>query len=144
MTESGSSSLIYDEAKKHFLGDFPDILPIEQAYVHIGMFLGWILDNDLYSEYFEEEEGLQIIRFKNREITCAILSAMWDGYLGGDMFNEEGNAFSQNYYQSGAYRKDYNESLAKNLPTMYHVEDTWANFDKISKQITKKFKAWKK
>ena len=35
---------IYDNAKSHFLGNFPDSLPIEQAYVHIGMYLGWIID----------------------------------------------------------------------------------------------------
>ena len=46
---------IYDNAKSHFLGNFPDSLPIEQAYVHIGMYLGWIIDLDLYSEYFEDE-----------------------------------------------------------------------------------------
>ena len=31
---------IYDNAKSHFLGNFPDSLPIEQAYVHIGIYLG--------------------------------------------------------------------------------------------------------
>ena len=41
---------IYDNAKSHFLGNFPDSLPIEQAYVHIGMYLGWIIESDLYSE----------------------------------------------------------------------------------------------
>ena len=49
---------IYDNAKSHFLGNFPDSLPIEQAYVHIGMYLGWIIDQDMYSEYFEEEASI--------------------------------------------------------------------------------------
>ena len=52
---------IYDNAKSHFLGNFPDSLPIEQAYVHIGMYLGWIIDSDLYSEYFEDEASIDEI-----------------------------------------------------------------------------------
>ena len=53
---------IYDNAKSHFLGNFPDSLPIEQAYVHIGMYLGWIIDTGLYSEYFEDEASIDEIR----------------------------------------------------------------------------------
>ena len=85
---------IYDNAKSHFLGNFPDSLPIEQAYVHIGMYLGWIIDSALYSDYFEEEASGQIFRFTRREISCTILSEIWDGYLGFELFNREGNMFN--------------------------------------------------
>ncbi|TAE16489.1 MAG: hypothetical protein EAZ95_07675 [Bacteroidetes bacterium] len=136
--------LIYDQAKRHFLGNFPTVLPIEQAYVHIGMFMGWMLDNELYSEMFEDEEGHQLLRFQRREVSCSLLSAMWDGYLGEDLFNEEGNAFSVYYYQSGMYRKDYQRTLAENLPSFYHVEDSWDNFEKMSEVITSRYEEWKK
>ena len=58
---------IYDNAKNHFLGNFPASLPIEQAYVHIGIYLGWIIETGLYSEYFEDEASNQIFRFKFQE-----------------------------------------------------------------------------
>ena len=138
------SRLIYDRAKHHFLGNFPSILPIEQAYVHIGMFLGWMLEKELHSDIFEDEEAHQVIRFMKRDITCAILSAIWDGYLGEDLFNEEGNAFSVHYYQSGMYHKDYQDVLVNDLPSMYHVEDTWENYDKLSKRIDERYEVWKK
>ncbi len=141
--KNNNVGLIYDQAKNHFLGEFPAILPIEQAYVHIGMFLGWMLENELYSEIFEDEEAHQVLRFKQREITCSILSAMWDGHLGGDLFNEEGNQFSIYYYQSGLYRKDYEEILAKELPSIYHVEDAWANYDLIATCIQSRYQDWK-
>lgn len=134
----------YDKAKNHFLGNFPDSLPIEQAYVHIGIFLGWIIDNDLYSEYFEEESEIQIYRFKNRQITCTILSEVWDGYLGYDLFNREGNMFAYYYYGGGLYKKDYETVLAKNLPSLYHVKDSWENYELIVKVIDERFKEWKK
>lgn len=136
-------NFIYDRAKHHFLGNFPSVLPIEQAYVHIGMFLGWICENDLYSDFFEEEAALQILRFRRRQISCSILSAVWDGYLGSELFNDEGNEFSQYYYLSGKYKKDYERTLAADLPSIYHVEDNWKNYEKMARKITARYKKWK-
>jgi hypothetical protein len=135
---------IYDSAKNHFLGNFPETVPIEQAYVHIGIYLGWIIDHALYSEYFEEEASNQIFRFKRGEISCTILSEIWDGYLGHELFSEKGNMFTYYYYGGGIYRNDYQELLAKNLPSIYHVDDTWENFEKMSARIDMRFKDWKK
>jgi len=38
--------IVYDKAKYHLDGVFP----AEQSFIHTGMFLGWVLDRDLYSE----------------------------------------------------------------------------------------------
>jgi hypothetical protein len=135
---------IYDNAKNHFLGNFPRALPIEQAYVHIGIYLGWIIDQELYSDYFEDEASNQIFRFKREEISCTILSEIWDGYLGHELFNQQGNMFTYYYYAGGIYRADYEELLVKDLPSIYHVDDTWENFEKMSLRITSRFKDWKK
>lgn len=135
---------IYDNAKSHFLGNFPDNLPIEQAYVHIGMYLGWVIDNDHFSEYFEEEAEIQIFRFKRREISCTILSEIWDGYLGYELFNKEGNMFTYYYYGGGLYKSDYDEVLVKDLPSIYHVTDSWDNYKKMTDRINMRFQDWKK
>jgi len=135
---------IYDNAKTHFLGNFPDSLPIEQAYVHIGMYLGWIIDQDMYSEYFEDEASIQIFRFKRREISCTILSEIWDGYLGFELFNREGNMFTYYYYGGGLYHNDYHEILVKALPSIYHVTDSWENYEKMKTRIDMRFQDWKK
>jgi hypothetical protein len=136
--------LIYDQAKRHFLGNFPTVLPIEQAYVHIGMFMGWMLDNELYSEMFEDEEGHQLLRFQRREVSCSLLSAMWDGYLDEQLFSQKGNDFLQYYYQTGKYRQDYQKTLLQNLSSMHQVADTWENYEKIAEVISQKFKNWEK
>ena len=135
---------IYDNAKTHFLGNFPESLPIEQAYVHIGMYLGWIIEKELYSEFFEEEAEIQIFRFRRREISCTILSEIWDGYLGFELFNREGNMFTYYYYGGGLYRGDYDEILVKNLPSIYHVDDSWENYEKITNRIDMRYSDWKK
>jgi hypothetical protein len=135
---------IYDNAKNHFLGNFPGSLPIEQAYVHIGIYLGWIIDTALYSEYFEEEGSNQIFRFKRKEISCTILSEIWDGYLGYELFSHPGDMFTYYYYGGGIYRSDYEELLAKDLPSIYHVDDTWQNYEKMGTRVTMRFEEWKK
>lgn len=133
---------IYDSAKSHFLGNFPDALPIEQAYVHIGMYLGWIIDTGLYSEYFEEEASNQIFRFRRREISCTILSELWDGYLGHEFFSPQGNRFTRYYYGGGRYKSDYDEVLVKSLPSIYHVDDTWENYDKMRTRMDQRLQEW--
>ncbi len=142
-TKNKLEKTIYDNAKNHFLGNFPDSLPIEQAYIHIGIYLGWVIENNLYSEYFEEEAETEIYRFKRKELSCAILSEIWDGYLGYELFNEEGNLFTYYYYGGGLYRKDYELTVCQNLPSIYHVKDTWENYDLMNAQITKRYKEWK-
>lgn len=135
---------IYDNAKSHFLGNFPDSLPIEQAYVHIGMYLGWIIDKGLYSPFFEEEASNQIFRFRRREISCTILSEIWDGYLGFELFNQQGNLFTYYYYGGGLYKTDYDEILVKALPSIYHVTDTWENYEKMKARIDVRFEDWRR
>lgn len=142
--ESSKKKSIYDNAKNHFLGNFPKQLPIEQAYVHIGMYLGWVIEQELYSPYFEDEAETQIFRFKNRQISCTILSEIWDGYLGYELFSEQGNLFTFYYYGGGLYHKDYQTLLAPDLPSIYHVTDDWACYDKMAEQISKRFDEWKK
>lgn len=134
---------IYDNAKTHFLGNFPESLPIEQAYVHIGMYLGWVIENELYSEFFEDEAGMQIFRFQRRETCCTILSELWDGYLGYELFSHKGNLFTYYYYGSGIYKKDYTDMLAGDLPSIYHVNDTWENYEKMRAKISERFLQWK-
>lgn len=135
---------VYDLAKNHFLGNFPSSLPIEQAYLHIGIYMGWIIDQDLYSEYFEEEAMTEIYRFKRREIGCIILAEIWDGALSHKLFNDEANLFTFYYYAGGIFKKDYIDELVHvDNKTIYHVEDNWDNYDKIAARMTKRFNDWR-
>ncbi|MDM5319251.1 hypothetical protein RGT17_02390 [Bacillus altitudinis] len=45
--------IVYDKAKYHYDGEFPKDLSIEQAFVHTGMFLGWIIDKKILMEKFK-------------------------------------------------------------------------------------------
>ncbi len=144
MKKDKQQEKVYDLAKNHFLGDFPASLPIEKAYLHIGIYMGWVINNDLYSEYFEDEASTEIYRFKRRDIGCIILAEIWDGALNNELFSQIGNMFTYYYYAGGLYKQDYMDLLVKSHPTIYHVDDTWENFEKISVRITNRFNEWKK
>jgi hypothetical protein len=111
------SPVVYDKAKYHYGGDYPPGLPDEQAFVHTGLSLGWIIDRGLYSSEFADYAGEQVAAFRARERTGPQVYEWCDGALIDDMLSEEGNAFSQAYFDfdRGGFLPDYEELLAGDL-----------------------------
>ena len=142
-----SEVIVYDKAKYHYGGEFPEDLPEEQAFVHTGMFLGWILENDLYDVEFWDDMKGYIASFKSREMTgTQIYEDVCDGAFVSDELNDEGNAFAQSYFdfEEGQYIHNYEKLLAADSPSFFHVEDTWENYDKIAKKISERYAEWKR
>ena len=141
-----SNRIVYDKAKYHFDGNFPDDLHIEQAYVHTGMYLGWIIENNLLSEEFRNESKDEISQFKDRKMSGTQIYISWDGALVDDMLSDEGNEFSTYYFdfEKGQYLHDYEELLAKELVSLYHVKDSWENYVAIKSKIDERYKKWKR
>jgi len=138
---------VYDKAKYHYGGDFPEELDEFQGFVHTGMYVGWLIDNDLIDQEFFAESLQAIKEFKNRQLTGSQFYEMqMDGVLLIDEVSEIGNRFSFDYFDfdSGQYLTDYETTLASELPTLFHVQDTWENYDKIKKVIDKRFLDWNK
>ena len=136
---------VYDKAKYHYGGQFPPNQTIEQALVHTGMYLGWIIDTGLYSEEFAEDQET-ISAFKARKMTGAQVYQKHNGCFTDNMLNDEGNLFSQFYFdiESGRYLADYEDTLCQDLPSLYRVKDTWENYRRIKAVIDAKFLGWKK
>jgi hypothetical protein len=136
---------VYDKAEYHSDIDFPKGLPRKQAFVHTGMFVGWLIEHDMIAkDFLEETQG-----FKERKITGAQVYKAWDGCLISDMLTDEGNAFAKYYYAGadglgGLYFEDYKAALVGDLPSLYHVKDTWENYDVIKKKIDQRYETWKK
>jgi hypothetical protein len=136
---------IYDKAKWHFEGDFPEGLDAFQGYVHTGMFFGWLIDHDLVSDQFKEDFAAEISSFRQRQHTGAQLyQSCCDGVLMLDDLNELGNRFALSYFNfdAGEYLSDYEATLGMDVPTIYHVKDTWANYQKLKEVIDFRYKAW--
>ena len=136
----------YDDASWHYGGDFPKDLPQEAGATHIGMFLAWALLSGLEGDLYTEELPDAIPSLQSRSITPgAFLIANCDEKFTDDDLNEEGNDFAQGYYASDAalYVSDYGDTLGEGLESLYHVKDTWENFDRIKLVLDQRFKDWK-
>lgn len=136
----------YDDASWHYGGDFPDDLPREAGGTHIGMFLSWCLLNGLgglihredFSDFLEQLEARQIT--PGRHFLSACDEKFWDEDL-----NDEGNAFAQTYDASDNARNiaDYFDALGDDLPSLYHVPDSWESYERIAPIISRRFEEWK-
>jgi hypothetical protein len=138
-----------DRADIHFLGEgFPENVPQENGGTHIGMYLAWIINNDLTGEFHIEESKESIKALKERKITGRdFLIKECDSKLGEEDISDEGMDFTDSYYGDGheanQYIYDYAEMFVKEQMSFYDVEDTWANYDKISLVIDERFRSWK-
>ena len=135
---------VYDKAKWHFEGDFPKSLPISQGFVHIGFFLGWIIDRNLEGPLLTDDFADEVAQYRARKITGPRLLQITDGVLDDQMLSEEGDRFTADYYEDhdGGYFADYPATFPK-AETIYHVEDSVDNFEKIRKKLDARYAAWK-
>ena len=135
----------YDDASWHYGGDFPSDLPPEAGATHTGMFVAWAMLVGLAGELHTTEfpEDLEKLRTRARTPGAFFLAACDGKFTDADL-NDEGNAFAQVYFDKGSYLKDYDRVLTKDLPSEYHVRDTWANFDTIRPVLDKRLKDWRR
>jgi hypothetical protein len=136
---------VYDKAKYHLESeDFPAGLPEEQAFVHTGLFWGWLMERDLLSQECLTDFADVVSRFKKREITGPRAYAIVGGVLADDMLSEEGRRFADAYFDfdTGDFLSDYHELLVSGLRSDYDVQDTWENYDKLGQRIDERFAAW--
>ena len=143
--ESGPRT--YDKAKWHYEGDYPKGLPKAQAFVHTGLFTGWLIERNMidrrFTRQFSREFPVFTKQFKERKLTGPQVYKMWGGCLHDEMLTPEANQFAQEYYDGDGFWKDYRKLLVKRLPSWYHVQDTWANYDILAPQIDARYEAWK-
>jgi hypothetical protein len=131
----------YDDASWHYEGDYPSELPNEAGATHIGMFLAWALSRNLSGTLHLEESKAALDKLRNRDITgAAFLIEQCDEKLTDEDLNDVGNAFAAEYYEN-TYFDDYCV-VFKEGETAYHVENTWANFDRIAPVLDRRFEQW--
>ncbi len=138
--------MAYDRYDWHCEGDFPADLPEENAGTHIGMFLAWVILRGLEGEFHQRESAEALEQLRKREITGRdFLFNMCDGKFWDEDLSEEGNAFAKFYYDGkGTYFEDFESVLSADLPSTYHVEDTWENFGRLCDVIDERYEEWKK
>lgn len=137
----------YDDAEYYFLNFETDDLPNEAGAIHIGMFMAWLIINELVSEDIREDASEEIKKVKSREITGGdFIVDVCDCKLLDTDLNIEGNEFSTWYYEAkyfGDYCKVF-EITGDSVVEFCSVEDDWNNFDKLAQTLNNRFNEWKK
>jgi hypothetical protein len=133
-----------DRADWHYGGNYPSGLPSENGGTHIGMYLAWIVHRGLGSEELAQMAGDTYAWVLNREVTGRdLLFTKLDEKFFDTLLSPEGQAFTRSYYETNGYANDYDRVLGGDLPTLYHVENTWENFDKLVPVLDERLAAWR-
>ncbi|WP_412468735.1 hypothetical protein [Pedobacter sp. KLB.chiD] len=136
----------YDRIDWHYHGEgFPPNAGPEQGGTHIGMFLAWIIDNDLIGQLYKELSMDSIHKVRSREITGRdFLIEECDGKFYDEIVNEDGNEFIKYYYdvEDSIYFGDYVD-VFDYYEGIYDVENSWENYDKIKPVIDMRYQEWK-
>lgn len=136
----------YDKVEWHSQGEgFPDDAKPEQGGTHIGMFLTWIIDNNLIGELYKESSMDSINKVKNREITGRdFLIEECDSKFYDEVVDDEGNEFIKYYYdvENSTYFGDY-ANVFDDYEGIYDVENSWENYDKLKPVIDMRYQDWK-
>ena len=140
--------MAYDRADWHYGGNFPEDLPPEAGGTHIGMFLAWAITRGLEGDFHKVESSSALEALRRREITGRdFLNTECDEKFWEEDLSDEGNAFAKAYYEAegaDSYLADYGQLLGAGLPSLYHVEDSWENFDRLAARIDQRYQAWKR
>ena len=143
-TTEESSVIEYDLWRWHTEGAFPkDQLP-EQGYVHIGMFLVWLIDLDMLDPEWVAKSGATraVEAIRERDGSACALRDMTEGRLASDMLTEEGQAFTGAYYAPEyGYTRDWNRVFGRRAGR-YAVPDEWATYDRIGPLIERRYQEW--
>ena len=143
-TTEESAVMEYDVWRWHTEGSFPRGRPLEQGYVHIGMFLVWLMDLDMLDPEWvaQPDVALALPGMRSRETSACSLRDITDGRLSSDMLTPEGRGFTSAYYapQYG-YTRDWNRVFGR-LANTYGVPDDWSTYERIGPVIERRYEEW--
>jgi hypothetical protein len=138
--------LKYDDASWHYGGNFPPELPPQAGATHTGMFIAWAVLSGLVGGLHKQHSKDLLMRLEQRTISPGqfFIKACDEKFTDEDL-NDEGNAFTQEYFKfkTGDYLTDYERVLGPDVPTLYHVPDTWENYDRLKPVLDGRFSEWK-
>ena len=120
--------VIYDSIDEHLklAGEF------DKAAIPMGMYLAWALNLGLLRQELVREHQQLMTRVRMQDAKGSELLMALGGNLDETLFSERGNRFAGNYYPR--YMIDYSLVFGRDP---YLVEDTWSNYDKIARLLTK-------
>lgn len=133
--------IVYDKASYHE-EILPPELPERQASLHIGVFLGWLIERGLVGDEIKQQFSDEIESFRSGRLSAPDLFAKLGGVLADDMLTDDGNRFAAAYYDR--YLRDYQRTLAPDRSSPYYVDDSRENYERMRAQIDAAFERWQR
>jgi hypothetical protein len=136
----------YDKAKWHDETVAKCGLPEANACHHFAFFFRWLVDRDLLSEWMHSEFPDEIPAIRSGQLSVVtFIETQLDGCFISDMPNDEGNAFTDTYfdYQHGRYLSDLIDTLKGSLPSEYHIPVNDETYGRLKPIIDERYAAWK-
>jgi hypothetical protein len=144
VARSDAAVIEYDRWSWHTEGKFPKDLPPEQGFVHIGLYLTWLIDRDFLDPVWAREAGAEgsAAAIKRREQTGSALRDLTRGSLTSAMVNFEGRGFTSAYYvPEYGYARDYRDLFGRRAD-YYAVPDDWGSFDRLAPWLDRRLEQW--
>ena len=136
---------IFDKVKYHTEGDFSKDVSPQQAYVPTGYFIAWCAISGLLSVETLEQFQSDLVALLGRTVPPSDLYRKFGGVFSDANLNITGSKFTNSYFdfENGLYLDDFIEILATDVPSVFHVEDNWTNFDILCVRVDQRFQSWK-
>lgn len=140
---------VFDKAKWHINDKFPSELDHYQSYVHTGLYIAWLIDNDFLEPDFKVDHVVSIQKHQDRTVSpTEFYESELDGVFDAEGLTQEAIKFTSDYFNfdKGEYLTDYLSTLdpSDKMPSLFHIADTWENYDCLKPILDSRFEDWKK
>ena len=143
--EAGTPDLLeYDAWSWHTQGRFPANQPAEQGYVHMGIFIAWLVFHDMLDAGWVAGSGVKdaVTAIHDRRGSVTALRDVTDGRLASDMLTEEGAGFTGAYYAPEyGYARDWRRVFGR-AADRYEVPGDWDIYDRIEPLVELRYQQW--
>ncbi len=132
MSGTGALDEIIDDIDRH-MGDAGSI---DRAAGPLGVYLAWCANLDLVSDALKQHFAGEVVRLRMRDLKpVEFLIKATAGTLRSEHLNEAGLEFTERYY--AGYIDDYAAALNIEASSVYDVEDSWENYDRVAPELTR-------
>ncbi len=135
---------VYDDWRWHTGGAFPAGRAPAQGYVHIGVFVAWLVRHGMVEAAGIPDPAakLAIADIEGRRGAPTALREPTQGRLAVDMLTDEGRAFASAYYAPEyGYPRDWQRAFGRRADG-YDVPDNWQTYDFVEPMIDRRYRDW--
>ncbi|MCR9201789.1 MAG: hypothetical protein NXI04_24345 [Planctomycetaceae bacterium] len=113
---------VYESARRHLDGDFPEHQSASAAYTPGGFLLVWLLHNGMVNKAVSDRLHEAIARLNAGQMTAGQLFEAAGGVLSSDMLTTTGNSFGLGYLDR-FYFEDYTQLFDEQFDVIWDVDD---------------------